>query len=108
MAAYVVLKLSYASSSDLMANSPDLDRAFPKLPTPPFVFQRQSAAIDRACALARELPSHETDTVEFMVLETKQSFRAVPTIPTSADPLAEVELDDGLATALMLALKDDD
>lgn len=106
MTAYVVLKLSYASSNDLMA--PNLDRAFPKLPTPPFVFQRQSAAIDRACALARELPSHETHTVEFMVLETKQSFRAVPNIPSSPGPPSEVEPDDGLATALLLALNDKD
>ena len=105
--AYVVLKLSYASSDDLSASS-DMDRAFPKLPTPPFVFQRQSAAIDRACALAKELPRHETDTVEFMVLETKQAFRALPNVPASPATLPDFEPDDSLATALLLALGDED
>ena len=110
MTAYVVLKLSHASRHDLIANS-NLDRAFPKLPTPPFVFQRQSAAIDRACALAKELQSHETDTVEFMVLETKQAFRALPGIaeaPVPPMPLPVIEIDDSLTTALTLALNDKD
>lgn len=75
MTAYVVLKLAYATSQDLKLGS-DPQRAFPRLPPPPFVFQRQSDAVERASVLAARLLSYEAATVEFIVLETKQAFRA--------------------------------
>lgn len=75
MTAYVVLKLAYATSRDLALGS-DPQRAFPRLPPPPFVFQRQSDAVERASVLAARLLSYEAATVEFIVLETKQAFRA--------------------------------
>lgn len=135
MTAYVVLKLAYATSQDLKLGS-DPQRAFPRLPPPPFVFQRQSDAIERASVLAGRLLSYEAATVEFIVLETKQAFRATseerpapalipppeespqpppeedakaspPPVPALTDDDEGDEDENNLADALMLALKHD-
>lgn len=106
MTAYVVLKLMYANSDDLSLGI-DPHRSFPRLPTPPFVFHNQSEAIDRASTLAAELPSHQIGTVEFLVLEAKQSFKGLANVPTPT-PRVEVADDNDLANALMLALNKND
>ncbi len=106
MTAYVVLKLLYANNHDLSLGI-DPHRAFPRLPTPPFVFHNQSEAIDRASALAADLPSNHVGTVEFLVLEAKQSFTGLADVPTP--PTKNKATDDNdLANALMLALSKDD